>query len=313
MSGETSQTQPIGRGPALLSRYTTFRIGGPCRDLIECVSASELERAVRELRGAGLPFELIGGGSNLLVADEGWPGVIVRYAAEAVDARIEGNNLIVSGAAPLDAVAEWLANNGWAGLEFATGIPGTVGGAVAGNAGAFGKQIGDFLDTALLLTREGVFKTVRAAELGFGYRRSALQKSGEIVVSVVLRLLRGDRARLLEERARILELRKSRHPDWRVIGTAGSFFKNIEPTSAAERRQAAGWFLEQAGAKNMRVGCARVFEKHANIIVAEPGATAFDVWQLAQKMAQAVWDKFRLRLQPEVRLLGAFPAHGRSP
>lgn len=298
----------VGRSSAFLSQYTTFRIGGPCAELIECATPHDLESVVRELSADGRDFELIGGGSNLLVADEGIPTVVVRYAANAVDVRVESETLVVSGAAPLDGVATWAVENGWMGLEFATGIPGTVGGAVAGNAGAFGRQIGDGIQWVALLSREGRKRTARAEDLDFGYRRSRLQQSREIVVSVCLRVTKGDREFLRAERERILALRRERHPDWRVIPTAGSFFKNIEPTSAAERRQAAGWFLEQAGAKGMQVGRARVFEKHANIIVAEPGATAREVLELAHKMADAVLKKFRLKLEPEVRLLGSFPA-----
>lgn len=298
----------FGRSSVPLSHYTTFRIGGPCSELIECATPDELESVVRDLNAGGRAFEVMGGGSNLLVADDGFSAVIVRYAEARMEPRMEGNHLVVCGASPLDAVAQWAAENGWAGLEFATGIPGTVGGAVAGNAGAFGQQIGDRLESAVLLSRDGRKRTVSAADLEFGYRRSRLQKSGEIVVEVVLRVGKEDRARLLDERERILALRRERHPDWRVVPTAGSFFKNIEPTSAAERRQAAGWFLEQAGAKEMRVGRAHVFERHANIIVADPGATAREVLELAHKMADTVLKKFGLKLEPEVRLLGSFPA-----
>jgi UDP-N-acetylmuramate dehydrogenase len=125
-------------------------------------------------------------------------------------------------------------------------------------------------------------------------------------VSARLHLEPGDRDALKRHRAEILALRASKHPDWRRIPTAGSFFKNIEPTSKADRRQAAGWFLEQAGAKKMRVGGARTYDKHANIIIAENGCTAQDVLALSRLMERAVRDKFGLKLQREVRLLGSF-------
>jgi UDP-N-acetylmuramate dehydrogenase len=121
-----------------------------------------------------------------------------------------------------------------------------------------------------------------------------------------LKLLRGDRERLQARRREIRDLRASKHPDLRVTPTAGSFFKNVEPTSKAERRQAAGWFLEQVGAKGMRAGGASVYEKHANIIVAEPGCRAADVHALSLRMAEAVRGKFGLELQREVRLVGPF-------
>ena len=123
-------------------------------------------------------------------------------------------------------------------------------------------------------------------------------------MTAVLKLEAGDPAELGKQRDEILDLRRQKHPDWRKQPTAGSFFKNIEPTSSAERRQAAGWFLDQAGAKDMRVGGARVFEKHANIIVAEDGCKARDVLELSRKMAESVKDKFGFDLVPEVRLIG---------
>jgi UDP-N-acetylmuramate dehydrogenase len=115
-----------------------------------------------------------------------------------------------------------------------------------------------------------------------------------------------DAGAMQRERARILELRRTKHPDWRTMPCAGSVFRNVEPTSAAERRQAAGWFLEQAGAGLFQVGGARLFEKHANIIVADPGATARDVFELSEKMAAAVRERFGFELEREIRLLGAF-------
>jgi UDP-N-acetylmuramate dehydrogenase len=144
----------------------------------------------------------------------------------------------------------------------------------------------------------------KGENLGFSYRSSRLQLGREIVTTAVLKLEAGDPAELGKQRDENLNVRRHKHPDWRKQPTAGSFFKNIEPTSSAERRQAAGWFLEQAGAKEMRVGGARVFEKHANIIVAEDGCKARDVLELSRKMAESVKGKFGFDLVPEVRWIG---------
>lgn len=307
MMASTPISVAQARNNAILAEYTTFRIGGPCRQLIECGCAAAVEEAAAYLAARKVPFMLIGGGSNLLVSDDGVAVAVLRFVSRDLQLEVHGETLWVEGGCEVDAVAAWAAENGWAGLEFLTGIPGTVGGAVAGNAGAFGRQIGDTLVSARVMSRDGRVGEVAAADLGFAYRRSRLQKTGEMVLGVKLRVMRGDRARLRDERARILTMRLERHPDWRAVPTAGSFFKNIEPTSAAQRRQAAGWFLEQVGAKNMRVGRAYVFEKHANIIVAEPGASASEVLTLAHQMAQAVWRTFQVKLEPEVRLVGDFP------
>lgn len=295
----------IPRAP--LRAFTTFHLGGACRALVFCETAVQVGQAVECLAEADEPFLLIGGGSNLLVSDVGLDCVVIRFATQQFDVQCEGMDLIVGAGTPLDDVAHFAVRAGLDGLLFATGIPGTVGGAVAGNAGAFGEQMADRVLSLDLVGRDGRRREATRDDLDFSYRASSLQQTGDIVLAARLRLKRGDRPRLLSERRRILSLRREKHPDWRVLPTAGSFFKNIEPTSAAGRRQAAGWFLEQAGAKSMRVGGARVFEKHANIIVADPaGCRAADVRQLSQRMAAAVHEKFGLDLVPEVRLLGPF-------
>lgn len=290
----------------LLRDFTTFRLGGPCPCLVSCTTPRQLEVAVGEFAAAGRKFLLIGGGSNLLVSDEGLDAGIIRYYSEEPAIRCHGDVLEVDGATLLDDLAVFAVEHGLDGLVYASGIPGTVGGAIAGNAGAFGQQIGDRVESVLLVDPSGRKQWQAGKSLGFAYRHSRLQDSGEILVTAILRLPPGDAAELKKQRAAILQQRREKHPDWRKQPTAGSFFKNIEPTSAAERRQAAGWFLEQAGAKSLRVGGARLFEKHANIIVAEHGCTAQDVKDLSKRMAAAVKAKFGFDLSPEVRVIGRF-------
>lgn len=291
---------------APLCDYTTFQLGGPCSVLITCETPAALVEAVRDVARAGRPFHLIGGGSNLLVSDKGVDAVIIRYCTTVCNPRYAQEVVEVSGSVGLDDLVVSTISQGLDGLVFASGIPGTVGGAIAGNAGAFGKQIGDVMVSATLLSREGQLSEVARDTFDFSYRHSRLHESGDILVSARLRLAPGDKETLSAERQRILQLRRERHPDWHTQATAGSFFRNIEPTSAAGRRQAAGWFLEQAGAKTMRVGGAHVFEKHANIIIAEKDATASDVLTLSEMMAAAVKHMFSQELHREVRLLGVF-------
>jgi UDP-N-acetylmuramate dehydrogenase len=291
---------------ALLRDLTTFRLGGPCRACLTCRTPEQAALAVSELHRAGEPRVFIGGGSNLLIADAGLEAVVVRYASSLPQMERDGLVLRVAASTELDALAAYGVQQELAGLEFLSGIPGTVGGAIAGNAGAFARSIAECLTRATLMDGAGRAKDVPATELEFAYRRSRLQESGEIVLRAIFHLQPGARAVLAAEREHILALRRERHPDWKVTPTAGSFFRNVEPTSAAGPRQAAGWFLEQAGAKAMRVGGARVFEKHANIIVADPGCMASDVAALSRQMAEAVQQMFGIVLQPEVRLLGEF-------
>jgi UDP-N-acetylmuramate dehydrogenase len=289
-----------------LRQHTTFQLGGPCRALIGCATPEQLAAAVRELHTAGEEFILIGGGSNLLVADDGIPQVVLRYVSEQPQVRRQGVVLDVSGSTLLDDAVAFAVEQGLTGLVEASGIPGTVGGAIAGNAGAFGRQIGDVVEAVTLMDRAGRTHTATPAELQFAYRSSKLQRTDEFVVSARLRLAQAEVAALTRQRAEYQAIRRQKHPDWRVVPTAGSFFKNIAPTSAAGRRQAAGWFLEQAGALQMRVRGARPFAKHANIIVRDGDCSAQDVLELARQMATAVERKFQLRLEREVRLLGRF-------
>jgi UDP-N-acetylmuramate dehydrogenase len=298
----------VERGAAM-SAWTTFRLGGPARAIVHCEEPNACAATVRALRAAGERFECVGGGSNLLVSDAGLDEIVVRYASDDLRLRPEGADLVVAGSSPLDALAAYAVDAGLDGWTFATGIPGTVAGALAGNAGAFGEQMADRLVRASLLDPDGAIREVPPAELGFGYRSSAIAERGAIVLEVRLRAWPGDRDRLRSERERIRKFRSERHPDWRTVPTAGSFFRNIEPTSAAVRRQAAGWYLERAGAKGLHVGGAGVFPKHANIIVKEkPSCTAQDVLLLSRWMAAAVKEKFGLSLVREVRLLGGFDA-----
>lgn len=308
MTSRTDSRSSPANGPRL-SLYTTFRLGGPCRGLTTCVNATELRRAIRAFGEVGEDFVLIGGGSNLLVNDAGIDRQVIRYFSERPMVARQGNEIIVQASTRLDDLANYAVQQGLDGLLCCTGIPGTVGGAIVGNAGAFGEQIGDRVISITALDRNATERELPADELGFGYRQSRLSDTGAMVAAARLRLRQGDRTRLRARRQEILALRAAKHPDWQRIPTAGSFFKNIEPTSSAERRQAAGWFLEQAGATNLRVGGARPYEKHANIIIAERGCTAADVLELSRQMAALVHEKFGIELHREVRLLGDWPAN----
>lgn len=292
---------------ALLKNYTTFRLGGPCPILFECATPLQIEQTVKFLLAVGQPFYLIGGGSNLLVFDGGLDCAVIRYLSVDPQIEILDNVCRLSASTVLDDAAAYLAVAGFEGLNFASGIPGTVGGAVVGNAGAFGRQIGDHVrEVDLINIQTGQKRTLAGVDLDFAYRYSCLKNSSEIIISVTLEITSADKNTLFAERTDILKLRASKHPDWRHQPSAGSFFRNIEPTSQAERRQAAGWFLERAGALGLSHGGAYVYPDHANIITTRPHATASDVYQLSLKMSNAVKQKFQLDLQPEVCRIGIF-------
>jgi len=292
--------------PALLSAYTTFQLGGPCPCLVECSTPDELIQQAQKFKKEKKPFLLIGGGSNLVVSDHGLDTFVIRYLSPTPLIEHKGNDVLVSASTVLDDLALYCVNEGLEGLNYTTGIPGTVGGAVAGNAGAWGKQVGDVLKSALVLDRQGKTKTVGPGYFGFSYRHSRLKESDDIIVSVTFAVLPGDPKTLALERAQILKKRAEKHPDLTTQPCAGSFFRNIEPSSKAGQRQAAGWFLEQAGGKDLKAGGAYIFEKHANIIIKGPETKAQDVHDLHLKMIAAVKNKFDLQLVREVRFVGKF-------
>ncbi len=291
---------------ASLRDYTTFQLGGPCPLLIENATAAQLPAVVQLLNNAGMPFLVIGQGANLVVADRGIDQAVIRFCSEKPDIKADDNRVTVSGDTLLDDLALFTIENECGDLSYCTGIPGTVGGGIAGNAGAFGRQMGDHLISVELLGLDGQTRTVTKDELEFSYRHSKLKETGEIVFSATFELPKASKPVMQAERDRIIQFRKDHHPDWHETPCAGSVFRNIEPTSAVERRKAAGFFLQEAGAHLFRVGGARLYEKHANIIVADPGCTAQDVWELCGKMAAAVKEKFDIELTREVRFLGNF-------
>jgi UDP-N-acetylmuramate dehydrogenase len=285
---------------------TTFRLGGPCPLLIEGATAAQLPSVIKLLNKAGQPFLVIGQGANLIISDQGIAQSVIRFCSDAPTISANGKSVTVSGNTLLDDLAVFTIENESGDLSYCSGIPGTVGGGIAGNAGAFGRQMGDHLVSAELLALDGNTRTVLHDELEFSYRHSKLKETGEIVLSAVFEPPAAEKSVMQIERDRIMQFRREHHPDWHETPCAGSVFRNIEPTSAVERRKAAGFFLQESGAHLFRVGGARLYEKHANIIVADPGCTAQDVWDLSEKMAAAVKDKFGIELTREVRFLGRF-------
>jgi len=297
---------PNMKTPVLLSSYTTFQLGGPCCSLIECATPDELIQTVQRLKRENIPFLLIGGGSNIVVSDHGLDTTVIRYVSSTPLIERNGNDITVSASTILDDLALYCVDEGLEGLNYTTGIPGTVGGAVVGNAGAWGKQVGDVFKSALIIDDAGKTKTVTPDYFSFTYRHSRLKETNEIIVSVTFALQPKDPIALAFERAEIIKKRAEKHPDLNTQPCAGSFFRNLEPTSKAERRQAAGGYLEDAGAKILKVGGAYVFEKHANIIIKGPNATAQNVHDLHLKMIEVVKEKFGLQLFREVRFVGKF-------
>jgi UDP-N-acetylmuramate dehydrogenase len=276
-----------------LARYTSFKIGGPADLLVEPVTTAELVTVISLLRRHAIPFFILGNGTNLLVSDNGYHGAAIRLAGEFGQFTYEEEGVQSGSAVPLAVLAKDACGRGLANLEFATGIPGTVGGAVCMNAGAHGRSIGDILIDALILDPSSIPHTYKADELGLSYRRSGIAE-GSIVCRARLRLVPGEEevitARCLEYR----DFRANRQPR---LPNAGSIFKN--PPG-----EAAGRLLEAAGLKGLRSGGAMISETHANFIVNCGGATACDVLALIKRARTTVAEKFGIELDLEIKVLG---------
>ncbi|MCX5680957.1 MAG: UDP-N-acetylmuramate dehydrogenase, partial [Candidatus Omnitrophica bacterium] len=271
---------------ANLAKFTTFQLGGSCPLLVYCETPLQVKNVVQYFFEHDIEkFITIGEGSNVLVSDQGIDEYVIRFYTNHADIQCHENEVNVGAGTKLDDVALFCAQKGLEGFNFASGIPGTVAGAISGNAGAFGHQISETIKNIVILNRDGEEKTLSPEQCLFAYRYSRFKDSTEIIIKATFHLHQGSAAALLKEREEILRTRREKHPDYRKTPCAGSFFKNIESTDPLERRQAAGLFLEQVGAKTMSVGGAGVFDKHANIIIKKTNqCTASDVYALSQKM-----------------------------
>jgi UDP-N-acetylmuramate dehydrogenase len=282
-----------------LAPLTTFGIGGCAEYFIEVRSRKEFIENIQCARFLGLKVLVLGGGSNVLVGDRGCRGLVVRNAMRAI--RYGGSLITAYSGCLLASLVKGAQRRGLTGLEFAAGIPGTLGGALYGNAGAWGAAVGDILVEAELLTPSGDLVTVGRDHFRFGYRSSALHMSGDLVVKAVLALCPGDPALIAAEIERILKERASKHP--RDLCCAGSFFKNVD-SAAQGRRIAAGKILDECGAKGLAVGQACVWEGHANFIVNRGGARACDVKALSALLKHLAREHHGILLEEEVQFLG---------
>jgi UDP-N-acetylmuramate dehydrogenase len=304
MSGDRSLAEGIMRaaGSRVRERFplapmTSFRLGGPAELYLEVESDDDLAGAAEAVARSGIPWTVIGKGSNLLVSDAGFPGLVLRLGKRLRWAAREGRRLRAGGAMPLPALAGVALSHGLSGLEFAVAIPATLGGAVRMNAGAHRGSMDlvlEWLDLYSMLG--GARRRLRAADAGFSYRRSALPE-GSVVVGATLMLRAGEPPEIRAEMEAARAWRRETQP--LAEPNCGSVFKNPEGDHAAR-------LVEAAGGKELAVGGAHVSTKHANFIVAGPGATAADVLRLIALVQERVRDRFGVSLEREVQLVGDF-------
>ena len=289
-----------------LAPLTTFRVGGPADYLIETRSSAELVTALQLARAAHLPATILGGGSNVLVADRGVRGLVIR--PRGGDVRAEGEDRVRADAAvTINGLVRWTINHGRAGLEAWAGTPGTVGGAIFGNAHFGGRLIGDLVTEVRLAARDGASTDVPRSAMAFGYDRSRLQDSGEILLSAVFRVSAGDPAGLRATARASLAFRKRTQP--LDTPSAGCIFQNPQPdrdTMPDGIPWSAGALVDRAGLKGAAAGGARVSPTHGNFIVNDGAATAAEIKGLIDRCRAAVRDRFGVELRNEIVLLGDF-------
>jgi UDP-N-acetylmuramate dehydrogenase len=277
-----------------LKKHTSFRIGGPAEYFCVPKDIEELRAALRFAKNNCLPVAILGAGTNLLALDRGFRGLVIKLGGGLNKISVRGRVVRAGTGILLPVLLNILSRRGLGGLEFLAGIPGTLGGAVAMNAGAWGSEIGKFTEQVKVLANDSGLKTLDKKNMRFGYRHSVLQKGGQIAVEVVLKLRKGLPARIRKRILGILSKRKVNQP----LGSpnAGSVFKN-------PKGKFAGRLLEEAGLKGARVGDAQVSVKHANFIVNLGEAKARDVIKLMTRMQNAVKKKFKVKLEPELKIM----------
>lgn len=279
-----------------MSKHTTFRVGGPAQIYVR-PTVAELKEWVKFAKEYQVPLTIIGNGSNLLVSDNGIKGIVAEIGKEMESVFISGNTITAEAGVSLGALANQAAAFALTGLEFAAGIPGTLGGAVVMNAGAYGGEMKDVIKSVTVLDENGEEKELTLEELDLSYRHSCIPEKGYVVVEVTMKLESKDEKSIRETMADFRERRIEKQP--LEYPSAGSTFKRPEGYFA-------GKLIEDAGLSGYQVGGAQVSEKHCGFVINKGGATEKDISTLMDDVAKKVKEQFGVDLEPEVRKIGEF-------
>lgn len=278
-----------------MTKHTSFHIGGPAELMAQPQSEAELQSLLLKAAEAAVPVTLVGNGSNLLVRDKGIRGLVIKLGSMLRDINVSGNMLTFGSGVSLAQASKKAAELGLSGMEFAVGIPGSIGGAVYMNAGAYDGEMSKVVKSVRVMDAAGEVSELSAGELDFGYRHSALQGSSKIVTSVTVELAAGDKQAIAEKMADFSNRRITKQP--LELPSAGSMFKRPPGYFA-------GTLIDQTGLKGYTVGGAQVSTKHAGFVVNIGGATAADVLQLISDVQAKVFAAHGVHLEPEVLVLG---------
>lgn len=304
----------------LFSTITTVAIGGPARYLILVQSSDELPKALEFAKQKKLPFIVIGGASNLLVSDEGFAGVIIKMESVGISLT-DDNSITLQAGTPLQDLVDYTIEHSLEGIQRMTGIPGTVGGAIYGNAGAYGQMISDNCTSVTVFDPQtSTTRTLTRGECGFSYRQSDFPNNNLVILHSVHKFNKADKNILRKEAAKTLKLRRKKYKPGLLC--PGSFFKNfltskipqkvldrLPPREDTFGKTPAYIFLEQLGAKGDRVGDIQVALFHANLIVNLGNGTAKDFWALTKKWFDKIKKEYGIELEPEVQFINLPPLH----
>lgn len=280
-----------------MHRHTTFRVGGPAEVFVTVGNKEQLEKIIKYLNLVERPYFILGNGSNLLVGDKGYRGVIIRLGGDFNRLTVEGTLLTAGASVLLSAAARAAMENGLAGMEFASGIPGSVGGGVKMNAGAYDGEMRNIVESVQVMYKDGSILDLDNETMEFGYRNSVIKNRPYVVLQVSMRLREGSREAVLARMNELTARRKEKQP--LEYASAGSTFKRPEGNFA-------GKLIMDSGMRGARIGGAQVSEKHCGFVINDGTAVAADIAELIQEVIETVKEKFGVTLEPEVILLGDF-------
>ena len=280
-----------------MNKHTTFRVGGPADYFVCAQTVTEVQAVVALCKKVEVPYYILGNGSNLLVGDNGYRGVILQIAKEMNAIDIEGTVVRAQAGALLSRIGNRVLEAGLTGFEFASGIPGTLGGAVVMNAGAYGGELKDVLEDVTVLDQDGNIKVLSKEQLALGYRTSIIAEKKYIVLEASMQLKKGEKDQIKAYMEELRDRRVSKQP--LEYPSAGSTFKRPEGYFA-------GKLIQDAGLRGLQVGGAQVSEKHCGFVINKDGATAADIVELMNQVIEKVYQTFGVTLEPEVKRLGEF-------
>lgn len=280
-----------------MMKHTTFRVGGPAKAFVSVDTEKQLSEIIPFLIKVEEPYYVVGNGSNILVGDRGYNGVILEIGSKFNKITVNDNTITVQAGALMSSVARIALENGLTGFEFASGIPGTMGGGVVMNAGAYGGELKDVVKNVKVMTPEGELINLSGEDMKFGYRSSVIKTGPYIAIEITIELQKGNKDEIEEKMRSLNEQRRSKQP--LEFPSAGSTFKRPEGYFA-------GKLIMDTGLRGFSIGGAAVSEKHCGFVINKKNATAIDIYEVITEVQERVYDKFGVHLEPEIIFLGTF-------